>query len=815
MKFTTLFMSYCCALLFFSFQVYGQNASISGKIQGPDNEVIPFANVALYLQSDSSLAKVEVTDENGAFNIQRINAGSYNLLVTYVGFADFKQENLVLEAGKQLDLGVLSLNASAVELETATVTASRALVEIKPDRTVFNVEGTINSAGDNGLGLLRKAPGVLVDNNNNISVLGRSGVLVYVDGKRLPLNGDDLTNYLQNLPAEQIDRIDIITNPGAKYEAEGNAGIIDIRLKKAEGQGANGTVSANYSQGIYHQSNVNASGNFRNNGMNAFGTIGGADSEFLSRIGFNSFQNNLRLQEEGRFLGNNRNFNYRFGTDFFLGKEHTIGFLVSGQNGEGGMNSLDRIKISTIQNPDLIDSVLVANNINSRDNDQNTYNINYRFEKNKTTLNVDVDYGRFRNTSYSFQPNQYFDANEDVLLTERNNSFDSPTDIDIYTFKVDYETEGFGGKIGLGSKLSKVVTDNTFRVFDYQNGVPVQNDFRSNNFNYDEMVYAGYVNYNRSLGEKWSLSAGLRVEQTDATGDLKAFLVELQEPPVELDYINWFPTFGLTYQAAPNHTFSFNYGRRINRPDYNVLNPFRMQLSELSYMKGNPFLKPEIVNNLELGYTLAYRYNFKLAYSRTTDQITRLISPDGDDPRSNFINWDNLASQTIYSLNISAPIQVTKGWNTYINFSSSYTDNQADYGEGAVVDVQAWSYNIYQQSTFDLPKGFKGEVSGWFSGPGVWGGVFKYDPSWSLNLGLQKKFMQDRLNVRLTVNDIFFESFWSGVSEFNGLVSDGFGNWDSRRGSISLSYNFGKQDVKTRNRKAGLEAESSRVGSGN
>ncbi|MBK6929663.1 MAG: outer membrane beta-barrel protein [Saprospirales bacterium] len=204
--------------------------------------------------------------------------------------------------------------------------------------------------------------------------------------------------------------------------------------------------------------------------------------------------------------------------------------------------------------------------------------------------------------------------------------------------------------------------------------------------------------------------------------------------------------------------------------------------------------------------------NRYLAYSHTTDQITRLIGPDDDDPRANFISWENLAEQTIVSFNFSAPMQIKSWWNAYFNFSASYLDNQADYGDGAVVDVQAFTYNIFQQQTFDLPAGFKGEVSGWFSGPGIWGGVFKYETSWSLDLGLQRKFLQNRLNVRLSVNDIFFQSGWEGVSVFDGLTSAGSGNWDSRRASLSMTYTFGNENVQSRKRKTGIEEEAGRVG---
>jgi len=369
--------------------------------------------------------------------------------------------------------------------------------------------------------------------------------------------------------------------------------------------------------------------------------------------------------------------------------------------------------------------------------------------------------------------------------------------------------------LSLGSKLSRVVSDNTFLVFDVLNGTAEQNNRLSNQFDYTENVYAGYVSYARKISDKWNFSAGLRAEQTDATGNLQAFLPELQEPPVDLNYLSWFPSGGLTWQLSQKHLLALNYSRRINRPDYNVLNPFNNQISQLSYEKGNPFLQPEIVNNLELGYTLGQRYNFRLAYSKTNDQITRLMAPDDNDPRAGFITWENLAEQTVLSFNASAPAQITKNWNAYINATASYLDNQADYGEGAVVDVQAFTYTIFQQHTITLPMGFQGEISGYYSGPGVWGGVFEYESNWSLDLGLQRKFFNDQLNARLSVSDIFYETGWDGISEFDGLISEGSGRWDSRRATLSLSYSFGNQNVKSRRRKTGIEEEAGRVGSGN
>ena len=812
MKTTTLLLS----LLLLATGLAAQSASVRGLLQDDDQAPLVFANVALYTAADSALAKVETTDENGVFTLRGIEPGRYYLSVTYVGLPELVIPTFALSENQSLELGRMTMEPTAIELGEALVTAERVMIEVKPDRTVFNVRGTINSAGGDALGLLRKAPGVMVDNNNNISVLGRSGVLLYVDGKRLPLTGDELSNYLQNLPAEQIDRFDIITNPGAKYEAQGNAGIIDIRLKKDENLGANGSVALTAGQGRYNRGNLSTTGNYRSSFFNVFGNVGLYRGANYNRNTFDNRQNSLRVVDDTYSSGDWRGANVKTGFDYFLNKEHTIGVMYNGNLNSREWRNNTTSTIADLAEMQEVDSLLIASNLDDTENGNHNFNLNYRYDDgNGRTLNVDADYGRYRNDASAFQPNRYFLPDGETLLGKVVNSFETPTDIDISTFKVDYEQPLLGGTFGVGGKVSKVVTDNTFLFFDVRNDDPVQNDDRSNLFDYDERVDAGYVNFSRRLSEKWSFSGGVRVEHTLSTGNLTAFNPELQEPPVELDYTNVFPSAGLTWQLHAKHTLALNYGRRINRPDYQVLNPFEGKLNELTFEKGNPFLVPEIVNNLELSHTFNSRYNTKLAYSRTTDQITRLLSPDSRDERAKFITWENLAEQTIISMNFSAPVQVAKWWNAYFNINGSYLDNQADYGNGAVIDLQTFTYNIFQQHTFNLPKGIKGEISSWYSGPGIWGGTLEFDSQWSLDVGLQKKFLNDQLNVRLSASDLFYTSGWSGESTFNGLYFIGTGNWDSRGVSLSLSYNFGNQNVKSRRRQTGLEEESNRIGGGN
>jgi len=796
-----------CLLFLFTQPLFSQEVVLKGALSDDTGETVAFANVVLYEAADSKMVKAEVSDLDGKFVLNGVIPGSYYVEFSFIGLED---KRIDLQLNEDKDFGMLVLKNSGIQLETTVVTAKRALVEVKADKTVFNVEGTINSAGDDVIGLLRKAPGVLLDNNNSITVLGRNGVLVYIDGKKLPLEGDDLVSYLESIPSEQIDRLDIITNPGAKYEAEGNAGIIDIRFKKSKNVGSNGTLSTALSQGEYFRYNVNASGNTRTEKLNAFTMLGYNDRESFNEISYRSQLNGLNKESIARTERNRIKFNGKLGLDYYLNENSTLGVIYSGSVSSQNNSSFNRVDISDLDFLDVIDSSLLSENQIEKDFDENTVNFNYTFNKKDVSLVFDVDYGAYNNEGKTYQPNVY--SNEMGDTTSSNfTEYESPAEIDIYTAKLDFEMDLFGGRIGAGTKFSIVNTKNTFLFYDLNSAERSFVDFRSNHFEYDEKVYAAYLNYSTKINDKVNISAGLRTELTDAYGELTAYDPELQEPPVIIDHLDLFPSFGLSYAVNSNNSINLNYGRRINRPDYNVLNPFREQTSELSYWTGNPFMKPEIVNNYEIGYNLMSRYNFKLSYSHVSDQITRLISPSEEDPRVTFVSWDNLATKKVYAISSTLPFNFTNWWNSFFSVSGSYINNQADYGDGAIVDLQAWSYNFYTQQTFNLPMGLNLEVSGYYNGPGIWGGVFSYDPSFSLNVGVQKKFLAKNLNVKLSGEDLFYESGWSGTSYFNGLKGSGNGKWDSRRVSLSLSYKFGNNKIKNRTRKTGLEEASKRV----
>ncbi len=784
--------------------------TLRGTVQDGEGAAVAFANVALYQAADSTLVKVEVTDDGGVFILPNLVTSTYHLVVTYLGASDLRLAAFALTADR--NLGVLLLSPAGIELDGATVTARRALVEVKPDRTVFNVQGTINAVGNNGLELLRMTPGVDVDNNDNISVLSRSGVLVYVDGQRLPLSGVDLSNYLRNLSAEQIDRIEVITSPGARYEAEGNAGILDIRLKKAENEGANGAVAASGSQGRYASYTLNGNGNYRSRALNAFANLSFNAYETYSRTSGDSRQNEFRLIDRLYSTPQSYTPAFRAGADFFLSKQSTIGVLYTGQYEDNRRDVVNSTKIFRMTSSASTPDSILRGGVDGRGNhNQNTLNLNYTLAIGAGhLLNIDLNQGQFRNDDVLDQPNRFYSPDGD-LLSIQDNYFDTPRDIDIYTAKADYDFPLAGGSASAGAKLSSVRTDNTFLYYDGLAANATLVESNSNRFTYDENVYAAYLSYGGSFSERVSYTGGLRVEATDATGELTALDPSLAQPDVNFDYVSFFPNAALSYAINDGNILNFSYGRRINRPDYNVLNPFRVQLNKLSYERGNPRLRPEIVNNLELGYTLGGRYNFKLAYSRTADQITTLYSPDTIDPRAAFMTYANLARQSIFSFNASGPVQLTDWWRLYMNASASYIDNQADYGTEGVVNVQVFNYRLITQQTFTLPWKMTGEITGYYLGPGLAGATLRYDGFGMLGVGVQRNFFDDQLSVKISGNDLLQTNVFHGTSDFNGLYTTLDVTRDSRRVALSLSYDFGNQKVRSRRRTTGLDEEAGRV----
>nr|HMU03034.1 outer membrane beta-barrel family protein [Saprospiraceae bacterium] len=459
-----------------------------------------------------------------------------------------------------------------------------------------------------------------------------------------------------------------------------------------------------------------------------------------------------------------------------------------------------------------VDSLLLNDAINKADSKNSNINANYYYDGgNETTFNVDANLGRFSRNNDSYTPNLYTTADRNTITSKFETRSITPTIIDIRSVKMDYERKLGRGKISGGLKSAMVATDNTFNFFNIEGQEEILNPNFSNRFKYDEWVNAAYANYAIQI-KKIGINAGLRVENSKTKGDLIA-MNPSNDKLVERSYTDFFPSFALSYSPSDKHSLQASYGRRINRPNYQDLNPFELQLDQLTFEKGNAFLNPEYTDNIQLTHTYAYKFTTTLTYSHTSDVITRLVDTSG--LKGSFITWDNIAYRKIYSLGFSAPISITEKWSTFTNFNGLHTRNYAQFDDGKTINLNVSSFNMYHQQSYNFNKGWSAEISGWYSSPSIWEGTFKMSSMWSAGAGVSKKFAGDRAKVTLSIDDIFKTNVWSGESRFGGLNMDVSGGWDSRRVRLNINYTFGKQSKSAaRQRSTGSEDEQNRIKKG-
>lgn len=799
------------AIAFISQSAISQTNKVKGLVSSGE-ESVPFAQVKIKAISDSSVVKFGLSDSLGIFSIAGVPNGKFFLEITSVGLQDYFSDPI--EVNGNVELGEIEM-AINEDLEAVEVVKIRPIVEVHPDKMVFNVENTINASGENGFDLLRKAPGVVIDNNDNIMIEGKAGVQVYIDHKPSQLAGDDLVNFLRSMQASEIDNIEIISQPSSKYDAAGNAGIINIILRRDKSLGTNGTITGGYDygigadgEGLNHRYNGSLSLNNRTKKTNLYGSYSTNQGKHRVFLLFDRRQQGYRYDSESYITQLRNNHSSRLGFDWFINDKHTIGILGTGNYFNAGSISDTRTFIGpTGAEPEQI---LVANNIGDGRNIQASGNINYRFADTLGhELTIDADYAYFDRTSESYQPNEYQDTSQNVLF-ENNYRIISPTKISIISAKTDYSQYAWGGKLGFGAKYSLVSTDNDFRFYNVVDGVDTLNNGRSNDFNYNETIGAAYVNWSKKFGRKWNLQLGLRYEHTFAKGDLITS-EGTSSDTVDLVYGQLFPSGGLTWTPNMKHMWSLTFSRRITRPNYQTLNPFISQLDDLSYRQGNPTLQPSYANNIRLSNTFKYRFTTAVSYSYVQNYFAQVTDTLGF--AQNFIQTRNVADEQVINLTMSLPFQIKKWWSLFVNLSGQHTSYIAK--DEKFIPVNRFTGSFYASNTFLVKGGFKFEVSGWFSSPSIWGGTYLTSSMGSLDLAVQKKFFKDRLAVRLFVNDMLFTSYWRADLQYGDLVIDGSGGWESRKVGINLSYNFGNKEVKKiRDRKTGLEEEKNRTGEG-
>lgn len=783
------------------------SASVSGKVIDNYNHPASSASVSLFRVKDSTVSKAAITNNDGDFVINNIKPGKYFISVTSVGLKKSASAVFELKEKQSYFLAPIKLIQNDKRLSDVNVDSKRPIIETTPDKVIYNVENSINATGSNAFELLQKSPGVTIDKDENIFLKGKNGVRIYIDGKISQIAGKYLAEYLKAINSADIESIEMISNPSAKYDASGNAGIINIRLKRNKNFGTNATISAGVA--IAHTPKENSSFNFnhRNKWINFFATYSNNFGKRRTFFDLYRIQNDTVYDQHSINETHPRIHNFKTGMDVFIDPKNTIGFIINGNFHTNDLNTTGSTVISK-NNSSAPTKILYASDLQPVKRSNMNYNINYRYVNKSTELDIDGDAGFYRSTAQSYQPNEYRDPVTNALINEKIYQNYTPTDIDIKTIKADFVTLIKKGKLEIGGKYSNVETKNTFDFYNVINGSNMMDSSRSNKFNYTENVNAAYVNYSTPLSNKLNIRAGIRIENTVSEGNLISYHPQ-PDDDVKRNYLDLFPSGGISFTADKNNSFNLSYSRRIDRPNYEDLNPFENKIDELTYQKGNAFLRPQYTNIIELTHTFMSRFNTTLSYSHIKDYRANII--DTTENNRVYRTVKNLASQDIYNLNITAPFPITKWWNAFFTFNGYRSLYKADFGIGKIINAEVYAYSFFSQQIITLKEGLTFEVSGSYNSPNIYGGTFKTDGSGNADAGLQLMLFEKKGSIKVSYTDIFQTLKFRGVSNFGGayIIFDSRGETKQLR--INFTYHFGNRQVKASQHKTGIEEENKRL----
>lgn len=804
---------------------------ISGSIKdGGNQKIIDAASVSLLKSKDSALVKVAVTDKDGNFSFENIKDGNYLVLATSIGHVKIYSAAITISAGNSsASVGVLQLIPSDKAMKEVVVSSKKPLIERKIDRTIVNVDASITSTGSTALEVLEKAPGISVDKDGNISLKGKAGVIVYLDGRPSYLSGPDLANMLRNMTASQLNQIEIMTNPPAKYDAAGNAGVINIKTKKNKLFGYNGNITTGYTQGRYARFNEAVSFNYRNKKINFFSNFNynrnhRSQELYILRNFRDANTKNIKsiFDQSTDMVNQSHNYSAKAGVDFTVSKNTTIGLVLNGFYNPGLWQSSTKTSIYDPNN--ILTDVTTAYTENEEKWKNFSSNVNFRTKLDTTgqELTADLDFIQYKATSVQPLTSTYFDNMGNQLKAPEVLNGTLPTNIKIYSGKIDYTLPlKKDAKFEAGIKTSFVKNDNNARYDSVKTGYSVLDSARSNHFIYDENINAAYVNYSRPLGKKWTAQLGLRVENTNSNGISKGYTFntaqnkfEYTETKFKRSYTQLFPTVYLQYTANEKNQFVINYGRRIERPDYQDMNPFVHFLDRYTFEQGNPNLSAQFAHNIELSHTYKGFLTSTVNYTKTTD-IIQMVLEQNDVTNETFVKKANIASSEQVGLAITANKSITKWWSGNI-YANVYNNHFKGVVGTEPISLGVTSFMVQLQQQFKFNKGWAAELSGFYRSKGL-EGVIYIKPIAQFNAGVSKQVLKNQGSLRLNIRDIFAGSVFKGYSKY-GTVDANFKNVnDSRAVSLTFSYRFNKGKLKASSgkRNSGASDEQNRVKSGN
>ncbi|MGZ4073535.1 MAG: outer membrane beta-barrel protein [Bacteroidia bacterium] len=800
--FTFLFMT--CSLAGFSID----HSQIKGLVTDENKNPQPYATVLLKTSADSSLFKGEITNDKGEFYFENIKAGNYYLQIQITGLEKNTISNIIIsDTTSSIDLGTIVMTTKSKDLKEVNVKADKPFIEQQVDKTVVNIENSIIQNGSSIMEVMEKLPGVIVDQNGTISLKGKQGVIILIDGKQTVLSGQDLANMLRSMPSSGIQKIEIITNPSAKYDAAGNAGIINIVMKKNKREGFNGNINVGYRQGRYSKYVGSLSLNYKNKWYNLF-----LNYSYSHRLDFNNLTIdrkfygadtlNTVFRTENYILFPSENHNPRLGADFYLSKKTTLSLL--------GTGSVSQLKPSTVDHTNIFDG---KNNLvkdydfinNSKENWYN-YAVNaelkHEFDTTGQELTVDLDYANYWNNTDQYYKTTYYNpdgsfSNQDVLLNNQKSN------LYLYSAKADYTKPMKKERsFDAGLKSSYVSSDNNILFYNVINDATLFDSLRSSHFLYSENINAAYINFKKDY-KKFSYQLGLRAEQTIAKGKQV-----LNSQTFNRDYLQVFPTAFFDFKVSEKNDINLSLGRRIDRPAYEQMNPYKSLINATTFSEGNPYLLPQLTYNTELTYSHNSVFFATLAYSFTTNNITDILIQDSQTQTTvqTIVNLDKL---NYYSLNLTYSKKLTKWWTTNTSVLSYYGIYTGNINKNHI-NQGSPSFYLNTGNSFSIMDGLSAEANFQYNYKNLYG-ITLMNTTYNFSIGIQKSVLKKKGTIILNMNDILWTAYPSGITKFDNVREDWTAKRDTRVFNISFSYKFGDGKAARIRRNTGADDEKSRI----
>lgn len=777
-------------LFFVPYFTYGQY-KIEGTIKDT-LETIPFADIIL-LDDANTILTGTISDEKGNFELS-YKEGNYFIKINFLGYNEWQQE---IKLTQDIDLGVILLENQTNELGEVVVTAKRPLIERRVDRLIFNVENSVAVTGGTALDALKLTPRIRV-RNDQISMIGKGGMMVLLNDRPLQLSGEDLAEFLKTLNAEDIKRIEVIANPPAKYSAEGNSGVLNIVTKSVKSDTWNANARSIYQQATYATGLLGGGFNFQKGKFeltSAIGYTNGSNAPFeTDRI----LYPNLLWDSENNRKDTRNNYNGRIGINYNINEKLKTGISANYFNNNILIRSEDVTELSTINS--TIDSLLITNardHLDVRSKSLNTYFI-YEMDTVGKKLSLDLDVFSYRNArNRPFQTETLEADNTPISSSFVEGRNEGVQEIRNYSFNIDMEHPTEWVQLNYGGRVSGIRTDNTFNFFNVENGMEVIDQNVSNQFQYRENVQALYASGQKEFNEKWEAKFGLRYEWTQTEG----FSLTNNETNI-FNYSKLFPTFYLSYVADNNHTFSFDYGRRIQRPNFSLLNPFRITINPFSFTEGNPFLQPSFTDNFEISYTYKNNLISNLYFSYLDDGFEQIILLDAETNISQVIPLNFIMNKTV-GLNQTHIVKPFNFWQTYTTADIYYTSTDSTIPE-ALQFLSGWNGEFSISNDFMLNS--KKTLLANFSYTYVTRGVDHLDTNTSFhyaNASLKYVLLDGNLTLSLYGNDIFRTGFVRYTTFTNGIENSFLNYYDEQFFRIGVLYSFGKsfnsKDMRSKN----------------